>query len=89
LAAITMPGTWTSAALSLQASDDCTNYYNVYDEAGGEITVTVAAGRYVVFDDATPFEGVRCVKFRSGTAGSAVTQGGDRTITLTVRYEVR
>ena len=85
LVAVAMPPAWTAASLTLQASVDGLNYYNVYDDGGTEVLIVGAANRHIVFDALNNVEGVRWVKVRSGTAAAAVNQGGTRTITLTVR----
>jgi len=84
LFAIVMPSSWTAANLTFQASIDGTTYNNLYDYNGSEVTVTAAASRYIVLDPLT-FAGVAGVKIRSGTSGTPVNQGADRTLTLVVR----
>lgn len=85
LVGIVMPATWTAANLTFQVSDDAgTTYNNLYDDLGTEVTVTAAASRYIALDPAV-FAGINYLKVRSGTSGSAVNQGGDRTITLVTR----
>jgi hypothetical protein len=81
---IVMPATWTAANLTVQASHDGATYNNLYDDLGTEVTVTAAASRYIALDPSV-FAGIRYLKVRSGTSGSAVNQGGDRTITLVTR----
>jgi hypothetical protein len=87
LTAVTMPDAWTAASLTVQVAADCISYRNLYDEGGTEVTVIASASRHIVFDNATNWEGVRCIKLRSGSAASLVSQAGARIITLTVRYE--
>lgn len=81
---IIMPSSWTSASLTFQGSFDGTTYYNLYDEGGNEVTFTVAASRYVIISTPAKFLGLKKLKIRSGTSGSAVNQGGDRTIGVIV-----
>lgn len=80
LVAILYPGTWTAAALTFQASTDNSTFGDIYD-AATERNYTVTAGKYVVL---SPIDwiSVRYLKLRSGTAASAVTQGGNRDFTL-------
>lgn len=81
LARIAMPAAWTTASLTFQASYDCSTYNDLYDATGTEYTVTAAASRAIIIPYAD-FIGVRCLKIRSGTTGSPVTQGSSRTLNL-------
>jgi len=83
LVAIDMPASWTAASLTFQASVDGTTFDDLYDGAT-ERSLTVAASRYLAFNIAD-WVSVRFLKVRSGTAASAVNQGGDRVITLVVQ----
>ena len=82
--ALIMPAAWTSAGLTFQGSFDGTNYYNLYDDAGNEISFTVGASRYVVIASPAKFFGLKKLKIRSGTSGSAVNQAADRVIGVIV-----
>lgn len=81
LVGIHMPAAWDTANLTFQVSEDGVTYDNLYDSAGIEKTITVAASRYI---SVTPAEwvGVRFLKVRSGTSGTAVNQTAARTIQL-------
>lgn len=84
--AIHMPADWTAANLTFQACTSsaeasCTNYY---DEFGGEVTVTAAAGRTIKVTPAD-FAGVQWLRIRSGTSGVPVAQAAGRTIVVAVR----
>jgi len=79
-----MPSAWTSAAITFQGSFDGTNYFNLYDDAGNEISFTVAASRYVVISSPAKFFGLKKLKIRSGTSGSAVNQAAERVIGVIV-----
>ena len=87
--AIAMSAAWTAAALTFQGSADGTTYYNVYDDAGNELSLTTAALRYVVFDNDTKdnLSGIRWIKVRSGTAATAANQGAERILTLVARNQ--
>lgn len=87
LVAIQMPAAWTAAGLTFQGSYDGTTFYNVYDDAGNELTLTTAAQRYLVFDGdvARNLRGIRHIKVRSGTSGAAVNQGAERVLRLVAR----
>ena len=83
LLGIAMPAAWTAANLTFQTSVDGTTFQDAYDADGTEITVVVGgASRNVHFSD--QLHGVRWLKLRSGTTGTAVNQGADRTLTLFV-----
>ena len=83
LVALIMPGTWTAAGLTFQGSVDGTNFFNVYDGAT-ERALTVSASYYSALNIAD-WVGFRWLKVRSGTAGSAVNQTAERTLTLVVQ----
>ena len=82
---IVMPASWTSAALTFKASPDGVTFYDVYD-ASGEYTISssiAGASRSIVIDP-TIFYGMRYIQIRSGTTGTPVNQGADRTLTLII-----
>ena len=83
LVAIVMPAAWDAAGLAFQASPDGTNFFNVYDGAT-ERTLVVAASYYSALNIAD-WVGIRWIKIRSGTAGSAVNQAAERTLTLVIQ----
>lgn len=84
LAGIQMPSAWTSASLTFQVSADGITYVNKFDNFGNEITVPSASAAAGNGFNLTPgdWDGIRYVKVRSGTSGSAVNQGADRALTL-------
>lgn len=85
LVAIQTPSGWTSAVLTFQASYDGTTYANLYNSAGAEVTTgTIAASYYVALDPAD-FAGIRYLKVRSGTSGSATNQSSGDTLQLILR----
>ena len=84
LAAIVMPSGWDAAGMTFQASPDGVTYYNVYDGAT-ERGLTVAADYYSALNVSSGWVGIRWLKIRSGTAGSAVNQTAERTLTLVVQ----
>tara|TARA_X000001382_G_scaffold97453_1_gene71815 strand:- start:99 stop:452 length:354 start_codon:yes stop_codon:yes gene_type:complete len=83
LCAIIMPAAWTSAAITFQASMDGSTFYDVYD-AAVERNVSVGASYYSALAIAD-YIGIRHLKLRSGTSGSAVNQSADRVITLVLQ----
>lgn len=85
IVAIQMPAAWTAANITFQASTtDGGTLQDVYDDAGTEVTVTAAASRFITLSPATSIA-YRFLKLRSGTTGTPVNQGGERSITLIVR----
>lgn len=81
LAGIIIPASWTTANLTLQASADGTNWFNVYDALGTEYTITAAASLAIIVP-LTDMIGFRYLKIRSGTSGTPVNQTDARTLTL-------
>ena len=81
---IVMPATWTTATLSFQGSHDGSTYQELKDEFDTLLSYNplVACNRSV---DPTHLLPWRYIKVRSGTAASAVNQGGARIITFIVR----
>lgn len=89
IVAIRMPATWTAAVLTFQASEDGTNYGDVYNLNGDETTAAIPSGgaltsKYIAMSP-WEFAGARYIKIRSGTGAAPVTQGADRVITLITR----
>lgn len=81
---ILMPSAWTAAALTFQGSLDGTNFYDLYDDTGTEISFSVAASRYVLVSWPAKFFGLKKLKIRSGTSASAVNQAADRALTIII-----
>ena len=91
---IIMPAAWDAADLTFQISMDPlvgtpadatpTNFYNVYDDSGGEVTVTASTSRAMMLSQNVLIAGNH-YKIRSGTAGSAVAQTAARTLTVIYR----
>jgi len=81
---IVMPDTWTAANLTFQISADGTNYTNVYDANGAEVTINADASRFILIPPALCLSG-GFIKVRSGSAAAAINQGGDRVIKLLAR----
>lgn len=84
LAGFQMPADWTAANLTFQGSATGETFYNLYDKNGNEVTVIAADDRYIQVDVAD-FAGIKHLKVRSGTSGSAVNQVAARTIVLVLR----
>lgn len=62
-----------ATSLTFQGSRDGVTFRNMYDNAGTELTYTVAANRWVIADP-TDFAAVSYIKVRAGTAGSPTAQ---------------
>jgi hypothetical protein len=88
LVGLSMPAAWTAAGLSFQVSPDGgTTWQELVDTTGAAISFTVAAATFMQVTPSS-WRGVNMIKVRSGTSGSPVNQGADRTLTLAVRPEM-
>jgi hypothetical protein len=76
------PTAWTAAALTFQGSADCVTYGNLREDSGAEIAWIFAAQDYVVAASPAKWQGIQCLKIRSGTSSAPVNQLGARTLTL-------
>jgi hypothetical protein len=89
IVALMMPATWTAATITLLASDKIDGtFYDVYDDGGNLIVLTVAQQQFVVIAGPYDGAGLRYVKLRS-SSGSSVTpvqQGGVRVIRAFVKH---
>lgn len=82
LAGIIIPASWTTANITFVTSPDGTNWFDRYDHQGAEYVVTVGGASRSIIVPMVDFLGVRHLKIRSGTTGTPVNQGGERTLTL-------
>jgi hypothetical protein len=73
ISVIEMPAAWTAASLTFQTSGDGTNFFNLYDEFGAEVTLTADAARRIRLEP-TQWAGINSIKIRSGTAGAPAVQ---------------
>ncbi|MGB1389984.1 MAG: hypothetical protein ACPG61_13970 [Paracoccaceae bacterium] len=81
---IIMPAAWTTAAITMQACDSLGGtYVDVYATGGAELSITTAASRYVAVDPVNQY-GINFAKIRSGTTGTPVNQGAERSIVLMI-----
>lgn len=85
LVGIIVPSGWTAANLSFQASVDGTTFFNLYDNEGAEITavVPVTTGCFLAW--APNVKAPIYLKIRSGTLGTPLNQGADRTLIAVIR----
>ena len=85
LVGIQMPAAWTAASITLQAcATESGTYGDVYEADGTELEFTVSAGQHIILSAAQMIS-IKNVKVRSGTSGTPVNQGAERSITLLVR----
>jgi hypothetical protein len=87
LSALIMPGTWTAADITIQASVDGTNYYDVFDPQGTQVSITATASKFIPLSAGDNFS-MPFIKLRSatiGTLGTPVNQAAERVITLVIR----
>ena len=82
LFAIVMPASWTTAGLTFRVSADGTNFFDLYDDAGTEVTFVAAASRVIQNSNPGRWLGFRYLQIRSGTSGTPVNQGGARSLTI-------
>jgi hypothetical protein len=76
---IEMPAAWDAANLTFQSSGDGTNYFNLYDEFGTEVTANASTSRRIRLEP-SQWAGTQYLKIRSGTAGTPVNQTAERTL---------
>ena len=91
LVGISMPAVWTAAPLTFQVSPDGgVTWQELYDGAGNEITVTAAAGQFVIplADPSYLWRGINMVQVRSGTAALPVNQAAGAVVNLVTRSEM-
>jgi hypothetical protein len=75
--AIELPSSWTTANLTVQYGD---SYLSLHDE-NSEIILSAAASTVINLSTST-YYGIKKFKLVSGTSGTPVNQGGDRTIKI-------
>lgn len=80
--AIVPPTSWTAASLTFQGSSNGVDFYDLFDDTGTEISVTVTASKYIILTAPVKLLGLRWLKVRSGTTGTPVNQGADRIVKL-------
>jgi hypothetical protein len=87
---IEMPAAWTAAAITLLVSFDGVTFSPLHDQAGTEVSFTVAASRVQCIACALypHLLGVHSFKLRSGTAGVPVNQGAARTFNVRVTSQL-
>ena len=84
LVGVIIPAAWDAAGLTFQATPDDVTFSEMVDGAGNAISLTVAAGQFVLIDPAK-WRGVTGIKVRSGTISVPVSQTANRSIILVTR----
>lgn len=84
--AIQMSAAFTGTQLTFQTSHDGVTYQNLYDDAGTEVTVTVAVSTNCALP-ASIMAAWRYLKVRSGTSATPTVEAGTRTLALINRVE--
>jgi hypothetical protein len=80
-----MPAAWTGTVVTLLGAPTGKGPFQpVFDAAGVELAVTVAAGRAVVLD-ASATRGLRFLRLRAGTAAAPINQSTRRVVQLMLR----
>jgi len=82
--------TWTAADLTMQASVDNTNFFDVYDKYGAEMVLKTGGTAFTTSSKFIPLAPADYIpytflRFRSGSAATPVTQAAGRTITAIIR----
>lgn len=89
LVGIVVPANWTTAGISFQASyDGGTTFGELLDQTATAIAVSSVTGgavAHIAFDP-TKLKGVNCIKVRSGTSATPVTQTNQVTLQLLLRF---
>lgn len=85
LVGIYVPAVWTTAKITLQASADGTNFFDVRNVSGDDFTLEALAGNCFIPLAPLELQGAKAVKLRSGTAAAAVNQVAERVLTLVTR----
>lgn len=80
--AIVMPAAWDAANITIQTSQDGTNFNNLYDTTAEVALTSAAASRTLTLDGTKLRRGHRYLKIRSGTSATPVNQTAARTLTL-------
>lgn len=87
LVGIQMPAAWTAASLTFAVSADGVTFVPLYWD-GAEYTIAAAGGAAAslgVSLEPSAFAGWPFVKVRSGTSGTPVNQGAERTLVVLTR----
>ena len=91
LVGISMPAVWTPAFLTFQVSPDGgTTWQELYDGSGNEVTVSAAAGQFIIplLNPSYYWRGINLVQVRSGTVAAPVNQVAAAVVNLVTRSEM-
>lgn len=84
LTRVIVPSGWTTAVITLQGSQNGADFFNLFNEFGGELSLSAVAGGSLL----VPLEytlGLNHVRLRSGTLAVAVPQASPVSITAIAR----
>ena len=81
LCALMMPTTISGTLVTFQASLDGVTYRDVYDAAGNEYQLVVAAARYIPLDPLALMD-AKFIKIRMGTSATPSVQAQDSALQL-------
>jgi hypothetical protein len=86
LIGVEMSTGWTAAAISFRVSMDGTNFFDLFDDGGTEVSLTVAASRIIGFrsDIRSSLRPWKYIQLRSGLTGAPVNQAAARSLFLMV-----
>jgi hypothetical protein len=70
LVGLIMPAAMTGTSMTFQGSVDGTNYFDLYDSSGTQLSITIAASRFILLVPAD-FAAVRYLKLVSGSSEAA------------------
>lgn len=79
LLGVVTPAALTGSSMTFQGSVDGNTYNAIYDTSGNQLSMTVAASRFIAIAP-TDLASCRYLKLVSGSS-----EGADRTITLAIR----
>jgi len=90
LTGVIVPASWTAASISFQAAapnardKDHADYFVLVDSLNAEVTLTVAANRFVALTavHAEMLKAVNYLRLQSGTSAAPVNQTGAKTLYL-------
>jgi hypothetical protein len=85
LVGIYVPASWTTANITLQASFNGTNFFDIRNVGGDDFLLEAGTGNCFIPLVPIELQGARFIKVRSGTPAAAVNQVAERILTLVTR----
>lgn len=77
-----IPAGFSGALLTFQSSADGATFGELNDDTGASVSITIAAGTFVIITKPSQWLGVRWLKVRSGTSGAPVAQAAAAIVVL-------